>query len=95
LETTKPKTCCKSEAMNAQEEVSEQSMDDSNLCEQGQEDNDTRVDAPGENQAADQEESIIDERLDLSTVKARTQSKSKKYVNPSSIVPDDSEDEMH
>ncbi len=32
--------------MNAQEEVSEPSMDDSNMCEQGQEDDDTGVDAP-------------------------------------------------
>ncbi len=58
--------------MNAQEEVSEPSMDDSNLCEQGQEDDDTRDDAPVENQATDQEDSIIDETLDLSTVKGRT-----------------------
>ena len=80
--------------MTAQEEVSEPSMDDSNLCEQGQEDDDTRVDAPMEDQATDQEDSIIDETLDLSTVKDRTRSKSKKYVIPSSISPPDSEDEQ-
>ncbi len=39
------------DVMNAQEEVSEPSMDDSNLCEQGQEDDDTGVDALVENQA--------------------------------------------
>ncbi len=38
---------------NAQEEVSEPSMDDSNLCEQGQEHDDARDDAPVENQATD------------------------------------------
>ncbi len=37
------------DAMNAQEEVSEPSMDDSNMCEQGQEDDDTVVYAPVEN----------------------------------------------
>jgi hypothetical protein len=35
-------------------------MDDSNLCEQGQEDDNTRGDAPVEKQATDQEDSIID-----------------------------------
>ena len=68
------------DAINAQEEVSEPSMDDSNLCEQGQEDDNTRLDAPVDNQATDQEDSIIDETLDLSTVKDRTRSKSKEYV---------------
>ncbi len=62
-------------------------MDDSNLCEQGHEDDDTRVDAPVENQATDQEDSIIDETLDLSTNEDRTWSKSKKYVILSSISP--------
>ena len=52
------------------------------------------VDAPVENQATDQEDSIIDETLDLSTVRDRTRSKSMKYVLPPSIVPDDSEDKM-
>ncbi len=66
------------DAMNAQEEVSEPSMDDSNLCEQSQEDDDTGVDVPVENQMIEQEDSIIDETLDLSTVKDRTWSKSKK-----------------
>jgi hypothetical protein len=48
-----------------------------NMCEQGQEDDDTGVDAPVENQATDQEDSIIDETLNLSTVLDRTWSKSK------------------
>ncbi len=83
------------DAMHAQDEVSEPSMDDSNICEQGQvEDDDTRVDEPVENQATDQEDSIKDETLDLSTVRDRTRSKSMKYVLPPSIVPDDSEDKM-
>ena len=51
--------------MNAQGEVSEPSMDDSNMCEQGQEDDYTGVNAPIENQTTDQEDSIIDETLDL------------------------------
>ena len=46
--------------MNAQEEVSEPSVDDSNMCEQGQEDDNTGVDAPVESQTTDQEDSIID-----------------------------------
>ncbi len=79
--------------MNAREGVSEPSMDDSNLCEQSQED-DTGVDAPVENQATDQEGSIIDETLDLSTIKDRTRSKSKKYVIPTALSPPDSEDEQ-
>ncbi len=82
------------DAINAQEEVSEPSMDDSNLCEQGQEDDDTRVDAPVVNQATDQEDSIIDETLDLSTVKDHIRSMSKKFVIPSTISPPDSEDEQ-
>jgi hypothetical protein len=82
------------DAMNAQEEVFEPSMDDSNSCEQGQENDNTRADAPVENQAADQEDSIIDETLDLSTVKASTRSKSKKYVIPTSISPPNSEDQQ-
>ena len=41
------------DVMNAQEEVSEPSMDDSNMCEQGQENDDTGVDAPVENQVTD------------------------------------------
>jgi hypothetical protein len=44
------------DAMNAQQEVSKPSMDDSNLREQSQEDDDTVVDAPIENQAIDQED---------------------------------------
>jgi hypothetical protein len=72
-------------------------MDDSNLCEQGQEDDHNWVDAPVEileNQATFQEDSIIDETLDLSTVKDCTLSKSKKYVIPTSISPPYSEDEQ-
>jgi hypothetical protein len=42
------------DAMNAQDEVSKPSIYDSNICEQGQvEDDETRVDAPVENQATD------------------------------------------
>jgi hypothetical protein len=55
------------DAMNAQEEVSEPFMDDPNLREQGHEDDDTGVEEPVENQATDQEDSIIDETLDPST----------------------------
>jgi hypothetical protein len=79
--------------MNAQEQVSEPTnmMHDSNLCEQGQEDDDSRVDSPVENQATDQEDSIIDETLDLSTVKDSTRSKSNRYVIPTSISPPYSE----
>ncbi len=82
------------DAMNAQDGVSEQSMDASNTCEQCHEEDDTRADAPVEHQATDQEGSIIDETLNLSTVKDRTRSKSKKYGIQSPIVPNDSEDEM-
>ncbi len=82
------------DVMNAQEEVSEPSMDDSNMCEQGQEDDDTGVDAPVENQATDQEDSIIDETLNLSTVRDRTRSKSKKYVIPEPLIPPNSDDEQ-
>ncbi len=83
------------DAMNAQEKVSEPSMDDSNTCEQGQvEDNDTRVDEPFEHQATDQEDSIINETLNISTVKDRTRSKSKKYNIPQPINPPESEDEQ-
>ena len=70
------------DAMNAQEEVSDPSMDDSNMCEQDNEDDDTGVDAPIENQTTDQEDSIIDETLNLSTLRDRTRSKSKKLVMP-------------
>jgi hypothetical protein len=68
--------------MNAQAEVSEQSMDDSNTCEQGQ-----GEDEPFENLATDQEDSIIDETLNLRTVKDRTQNKSKKYNILQAICP--------
>ena len=68
--------------MNAQEEVSEPSMDDSNVCEQDHEDDETGVNAPVENQTTDQEDSIIDETLNLSTVRDSTRSKSKKLVIP-------------
>ncbi len=40
---------------------------------------DTRVDEPFEDQASNQEDPIIGETLNLSTVKGRTWSKSKKY----------------
>ena len=80
--------------MNAQEEVSEPSMDDSNMCEQGQEDDDSGVDAPVENQTTDQEDSIIDETLNLSTVRDRTRRKSKKLVIPTQYIPFDSDDEQ-
>ena len=80
--------------MNAQEEVSEPSMDDSNMCEQDQEDDDTGVDAPIENQTTDQEDSIIDETLNLSTVRDRTRSKSKKLVIPTQCIPFDFDDEQ-
>ncbi len=75
------------DAMNAQEEVSEPSMDGSNMCEQGQEDGDTGVDAPVENQATDQEDSIIDETLNLTTVRDCTRSKSKKVRYPNTSLP--------
>ena len=79
--------------MNAQGGVSEPSMDDSNMCEQDHEDDDTGVDAPVENQTTDQEDSIINETLNLSTVRDRTRSKSKKLVIPTSYIPFDSDDE--
>ena len=82
------------DAMNAQEEVSDPSMDDSNMCEQDHEDDDTGVDAPVENQTTDQEDSIIDETLNLSTVRDRTRSKSKKLVIPTALIPPDSDDEQ-
>jgi hypothetical protein len=53
----------------------------SNMCEQDQENDDTGVDALVENQATVQEDSIIDETLNLSTVRDCTRSKSKKYVS--------------
>ena len=80
--------------MNAQEEVSEPFMDDSNMCEQGQEDDDTGVDAPVENQTTDQEDSIVDETVHLSTVRDCTRSKSKKLVIPTAFIPSDSDDEQ-
>jgi hypothetical protein len=80
--------------MNEQEKVSEPSMDDSNFCEQSQEDDITGVDAPVENQTIDQEDSIIDEMLNLSTVRDRTPSKSKKCNIPQPIYPSESEDEQ-
>ena len=83
------------DAMDARVVVPDPSMDDSNICEQSQqEDEGSRAEEPIENQATDGDESIIDETLDISTVKDRTRSKAKKYNIPSSIVPSDSEDEM-
>jgi hypothetical protein len=68
-------------------------MDDSNLREQGQGDDNTGagVDAPVENQAIDQEYSIIDETMNLSTVRDRTQSKSKQYNILQPVYPSESE----
>ncbi len=63
------------------------------MCEQGQEDDYTVVDAPVENETTDQEDSIIDETLNLSTVRDRTRSKSKKYVIPEPLIPTESDDE--
>ena len=81
--------------MDALVEVPEPSMDDSNICEQSQqEDEGSRAEEPIENQATDGDESIIDETLEISTVKDRTRSKAKKYNILSSIVPSDSEYEM-
>jgi hypothetical protein len=81
--------------MNAQNEVPEPYMDDSNICEQGQvEDNNARVDAPFEKQAIDQEDSILDETLDLSTLRELTWSKSQKYNILQPISPFESEDEQ-
>ena len=83
------------DAMDARVEVQEPSMDDSNICEQSQqEDEDSRAEEPVENQATDGDDSIIDETLDISTVKDLTRSKSKKYNIPSAIIPSYSEDEM-
>ena len=59
--------------MNAQVEVQEPSMDDSNICEQSQmEDGDTTAKEQYENQVSDGDDSIIDETLDLSAVKDHT-----------------------
>ena len=70
-------------------------MDDSNICEQSQaEDGDSGAEEPVENQVTDGDDSIIDETLDISTVKDRTRSKSKKYKIRWAIIPSDSEDEM-
>ena len=81
--------------MNARVEVQEPSMHDSNICEQSQiEDKDTRAEDPDENQASDGDDSIIDETLDISAVKDRILSKSKKYNIPQAIYPSESLDEM-
>ena len=80
--------------MNAQEEVTKPSMDDSNMCEQGQEDDNTGVNAPVENQTTNQEDSIIDETLNLSTVRDSTHRKSKKLVIPTAFIPSDSNEEQ-
>ena len=82
------------DVMNVQEEVSEPSMDDSNMCEQGQEDDDTVVNASVENQTTDQEDSIVDETLNLSTVLDSTRSKSKKLVSPTQYIPFELDDEQ-
>ena len=81
--------------MDARVEVQDPSMDSSNTCEQSQDnDGDSGAEEPVENQATDGDESIIDETLDISTLKDRTRSKSKKYVIPTSLTLSDSEDEM-
>ena len=49
---------------------------------------------PVEHQVIDRDDSIVDETLDISTVKDHTWSKSKKYNIPSAIIPSYSEDEM-
>ena len=61
------------DAIDARVEVQELSMDDSNICEQNQqEDEDSGAEEPVEKQATDGDDSIIDETLDISTVKDRT-----------------------
>ena len=66
------------DAMDARVEAQEPSMDESNICEQSRmEDGEAEAEEPVENQATDGDNSIIDETLDLSTVKDRTRSKSK------------------
>ena len=42
----------------------------------------------------DQDDSIIDEALELSTVRDSSRSRSKKYVIPTPIIPPDSDDEQ-
>ena len=65
--------------MNARVEAQEHCMDDSNMFEQSQmKDGDAGAEEPVENQATDRDDSIIDEPLDLSTVRDRTWSKSKR-----------------
>ena len=82
-------------AMDARVEVQEQSMDNSNNLEQSQaEDGDSGAEEPVENQVTDGDDSVIDETLDISTVKDSTWSKSKKYNIPSAIIPSYSKDEM-
>ena len=81
--------------MDALVESQEPSMDDSNICEQSQiEDGESGAEEQVEDQATDGDDSITDETLDISTVKDRTRSKSKKYNIPSAIISSDSEDEM-
>ena len=60
------------------------------------EDGDAGAEEPVENQASDGDDSIIDETLDISTVKDRTRRKStrKKYIITTEIITSDSEDEM-
>ncbi len=64
------------------------------MCKQGQEDDDTVVDAPVENQTTDQEDSIVDDTLNLSTVLDSTRSKSKKLDIPTALTLSDSDDEQ-
>ena len=81
--------------VDARVEVQEPSMNDSNICEQSQaEDGDSGAEEPVENQVTGGDDSIIDETLDISTVKDHTLRKSKKNNIPSAIIPSYSEDEM-
>ena len=83
------------DAMDVRVEVQEPSMVDSSICDQSQaEDGESGAEEPVENQVTDGDDSIIDETLEISTVKDRARSKSKKYNIPSAIIPSDSEDEM-
>ena len=70
-------------------------VDDSHDYEQYQmEHDDTRAEEQVENQVSEEEDSILDEILDLCTVKYRSQSKSKKFTIPDAVSPSDSEDEI-
>ena len=81
--------------MIAQAELSEPTMDDSNVFEQDtMNGDDTGAEESVENQVSEQEDSIIDETLpvDVTLVRDRTRSKSKKFVILQAVSPSDSED---